>query len=137
MDMRKLELQRLINSEHGINYHRNINLSGWTFYQGDSFISFELCDINGFMVAKINYVFITDHNALISLLGKAVDFWKGNDVNYIYYREHLRKSNAAEKELKRLGLKLITTDDFNGWQYNWQSTNGFPESEILEAITDK
>ena len=45
--------------------------------------------------------------------------------------------NATIKELKKLGLKLMTTDDFNGWQYNWQSTNGFKESEILEAITDK
>lgn len=137
MDMKKLELQRLINSEHGVNYHRNINLGGWTFYQGDSFITFELCDVNGFMVAKINYIFITDHAALIHLFARAVEFWKGNDVNYIYYREHLRRSNVAEKHLKELGLKLITSDDFNGWHFNWQSTNGFKESEILEAITDK
>ena len=137
MDMRKLELQRLISGEHGINYHRNVNLNGWTFYYGESFITFELCEVKGFMIAKIDYIFVTDTTALIKLFAQAMDFWKGNEVKYIYYREHLRKANAAENYIsKNLGLKIITSDNFNGWKYNWVSTNCFPESEILEAITD-
>ncbi len=137
MDMKKLELQRLINSEHGIDYHRNVNLNGYTFYTGDSFLTFELCDVNGFMVAKINYVFITDKKALNELFSYAIQFWTGNDVKYVYYREHLRKSNVAEKYLEAIGLKVITSDDFTGWAHNWKSTNGYKESEILEAITNK
>ena len=136
MDMRKLELQRMINGEHGIDYHRNVDLSGYTFYLGDSFLSFEFCDIEGFTVVKINYIFITSKTALLKLFSQAIEFWKGYGVNYVYYKTHKRKANVAEKFLESIGLKVIENDNFTGWKHDWKSTNGFPEKEILEAITD-
>ncbi len=137
MDMKKLDLQRLINSEHGIDYHRNINLGGYTFYLGDSFISFEIIDVEGKNIVRIDYIYVTDANALITLLGHAVQLWVGNDVVFLYYQEHLRNSNVDVKLLESLGLKIITNDYYQGWKHNWKSTNGYPESRILEAISGK
>ncbi len=136
MDMQKLELQRLINSEHGINYHRNIDLGGYTFYLGESFLVFELCSVNGFIVAKISYVFVTNKKALLKLFAQVIEFWKGNEVKYIYYKTHRRRANVAEKFLESIGLKIIEDDNFHNWRHSWTSNNGFKECEILEAITD-
>ena len=137
MAMQKHELRRLINNEHGIDYCYNVDLGGYIFYLGDSFLAFEFCNVNGFTVVRINYIFITSKTALLKLFGQAIEFWKGYGVNYIYYQTHKRKANVAEKFLENLGLKVIENNNFNDWKHEWTSTNGFPEKEILEAITDR
>ena len=50
----KVKLQRLINDEHGTNYHRNVPLDGYTITLGDAFISFGFREVNG------HVMYITD-----------------------------------------------------------------------------
>ena len=85
--MKKIELQKVINSENGINYHRNINLSGYTIYRDKSFISFRLMTVKEKQICVIDYIFITSKKDLIQLLSWCINFWSGNAVKYIYYKE--------------------------------------------------
>jgi len=131
---KKIELQKLIDLEHGINYHRNVNLSGYTIYRDKSFISFRFVEINNINTVVIEYIYVTNKTSLIKLLSWCINFWTGNAVKFIYYKEHLRKSNVVEKYLPLLGFEKYRSTA-NGWKHEWTSTNGFPESDILEVYT--
>lgn len=133
--VKKLEMQQLINEENGTNYHRNINLSGYTVYRDKSFISFRIMNIKNKPIVVIDYMYITNKKDMIQILSWCINFWSGNAVRYIYYKEHKRKSNIV-KSLKSLGFNIAETT-YNKWKYDWKSTNGFSENEIIEAFTDR
>ena len=134
-DLHRVELQKIINSEHGINYHRNVNLSGWVFEKGDSFISFRIMDVNDISICVIEYIFITNPDDLLQLFARCIDFWRGNNVRYIYYRAHRCNQNVAETILPTLGFNVTNIKNFKKWKYKWTSTNGFSEKDIIEANT--
>ena len=116
----KIDLQKKIDKEHGINYHRNVDLANsYTVYRNSSFISFKFVEINGINTVEISYIYITDKTSLVKLITWCINFWSGNAVKYIYYKEHVKKSNVVE----------------NGWKHEWTSTNGYKESNILEMYT--
>ena len=129
----KVKLQRLINEEHGTNYHRNVPLDGYTITLGDAFISFGFREINGFTVAVIHYIYVTKKADLISLLAYCINMWSGYGVKMIYYREHKRKSNII-KTFTHIGFDVHNTQ-VNNWAHQWISTNGFGENECVEAFT--
>ena len=132
--LQKIELQKLINSENGINYHRNVNLSGYTVYRDKSFISFRIMTVNNKEVVIIDYMFITSKKDLMQLLSWFINFWSGNAVKYIYYKEHHKKSNVAEKCLPTLGFTVQNTT-YKKWKHDWKSTNGYEEFDVIEAYT--
>ena len=129
----KVKLQRLINEEHGTNYHRNVPLDGYTITLGDAFISFGFREINGFTVAVIHYIYVTKKADLISLLAYCINMWSGYGVKMIYYREHKRKSRII-KTFTHIGFDVHNTQVKN-WAHQWVSTNGFGENECIEAFT--
>jgi hypothetical protein len=131
----KIDLQKKIDKEHGINYHRNVDLSNsYTVSRNNSFISFKFVEINGINTVEISYIYITDKTSLLKLITWCINFWSGNAVKYIYYKEHVKKSNVVEKFLKPLGFN-VEYRDYNGWKHEWTSTNGYKESNILEMYT--
>ena len=131
----KIDLQKKIDKEHVINYHRNVDLANsYTVYRNSSFISFKFVEINGINTVEISYIYITDKTSLVKLITWCINFWSGNAVKYIYYKEHVKKSNVVEKFLKPLGFK-VEYRDYNGWKHEWTSTNGYKESNILEMYT--
>ena len=131
----KIDLQKKIDKEHGINYHRNVDLANsYTVYRNSSFISFKFVEINGINTVEISYIYITDKTSLVKLITWCINFWSGNAVKYIYYKEHVKKSNVVEKFLKPLGFK-VEYRDYNGWKHELTSTNGYKESNILEMYT--
>ena len=132
--MKKIELQKIINSEHGVNYHRNINLSGYTVYRDKSFITFRMIDVNKKKITIIDYMYITTKKDLIQLLAWCINFWSGNAIKYVYYKEHHRNANIIEKCLPALGF-TIQKSAASKWKYNWTSTNGYDENDIIEAYT--
>lgn len=134
--MKKLELQEKINVENGINYHRNVSLSGWTFCYGESFITFNLITLNNIEAVKIDYIYVTGAKDLQKLLAQCINFWAGNNVKFIYYKAHRRKSNVAEKTLVHLGME-VKNKKFHNWKYDWTSTNGYREEDVIEAYTSK
>lgn len=129
----RARLQTLINDENGPKYSRNVPLDGFTITLGDSFISFNLREINKNKVAVITYIYVTNKEELISLLGYCINMWSGYDVKMIYYREHRRKSNIV-KLLKYLDFDVVSTTK-KDWKYKWKSTNGFKEDDCIEAFT--
>lgn len=108
---KKLELQALIDEENGLGFHKNIDLSGYTFYKGSSFISFKFYDYNGINICKVCYIYITSQKDFIKLLSFAVDFWAGNNVKFIYFLEHVREANYCKKFLKTIGFTLNEIED--------------------------
>lgn len=133
MDIKKAELQKLINNEHGINFHRNIRLSGFTVYKKDSFISFHFVTVNGINIVVIDYIYVTGKRDLIKLLSFCINFWSGNAVKFIYYKEHKRQANYVKKYFSTLGFTVIEQNKPGTWKKEWTSTNGFHEDDILEA----
>ena len=131
MDLKRRELQKLINRENGRNYHKNINLTGYTVYRKDSFITFHFVQVNGINTVMIDYIYVTSKKDLIKLLSFCIHYFAGNKVRFIYYKEHKRQANYVSKYFNLLGFKLA--DREMGWKHDWQSTNGYSENEVLEA----
>lgn len=129
----KVKLQRLINDENGTDYHKNIPLDGFTITLGDAFISFGFREINGFTISVVHYIYVTKKEELMSLLSYCINMWAGYGVKMIYYREHRRKSNIV-KTFSHLGFDVHNTKVHN-WPHNWVSTNGYAESDCIEAYT--
>jgi hypothetical protein len=129
----RAKLQTLISDENGPNYHKNVPLDGFTITLGVSFISFSFKEINGITVAVVTYMYITDKNAFINLLGYCIKIWSGYGVKMIYYKEHRRKSNII-KFLKYLDFDVKSTKT-KKWKYIWKSTNGYKEDDCIEAYT--
>ena len=132
MDGKKVELQKLIDGENGTNFHRNIDLSGWNFYKGKSFISFKIVNINGINVVKVNYIYLTSKNDLIKLLSYCINFWAGNNCKMIYFLEHCREANYCKKYLQTIGFSIVEENRKGVYKYPYKSTNGFKEEDIRE-----
>lgn len=129
----KVKLQRLINDEHGTNYHRNVPLDGYTITLGDAFISFAFREIAGVTTVIIHYLYVTKKEDLMTLLAYCINMWSGYGTKMIYFREHKRKSNII-KTLSHLGFDVHSMRK-NSWPHDWISTNGFPEYDCIEAFT--
>lgn len=134
MDITRKQLQKRINEEHGINYHKNINISGYTFYRKDSFISFHFARVNNITAVKIDYLYVTSKKDLLRLMKQCIKFWIGYNVEFIYYKEHKRHANYAKNLFKAAGMSVIEEKRENQWKSQWTSTNGYAENEILEAF---
>jgi len=129
----KMQLQKQISDEHGINYHKNVPLDGFTVILDKSFISFSFKEINGIQTVIITYMYFTKKEELLSLLAYCVNIWSGYKAKMVYFREHKRKSNVV-KLLKHLDFEVVDSKKTN-WKYPWTSTNGFKEEDCIEAYT--
>ena len=113
--MNKSRMHELIDSEHGEGFHKNIDLSGYNFYKGDSFISFKILRIKGHNVALVKYIYATKYSELVSLLCFASNYWIAKDVKLIYYKERSKHKYAVEK-LQELGFVVKELEvEFSEW----------------------
>ena len=94
---KKLEMKKQIDDENGINFSRNIDLSGFTIYKGDNFISFKMIEIDGVQTVVIKYIYVTNKKNLVKLLAFCINMWSGNAVKFIYLLEHRRIQNYTKK----------------------------------------
>lgn len=134
--IQKANMQKIIDKEHGKEYHKNVNLSGYTVYRGDSFITFRFVTLgkNARVCVYIDYIYVTSRTNLIKLLAWCMNFWAGNGTKCIYYASHKRKANFVEKTFPSLDFKVNECTKSNNWKYEWKSTNGFSEDQIIEAF---
>ena len=132
MNNKKVEMQKCINDEHGSNYSKNIDLNGYIFYRGKSFISFKLQNIKNINVCCITYIYLVNKKDLIKLLSFCINFWAGNNCKYIYMLEHAREANYCEEYLESLGFKIVKEKRPNCFKHKFKSSNGFKEDEIIE-----
>lgn len=131
----KAQLRKIIDTEHGTNYNKNVPLDGFVISYGQSFISFSLRDIGPVTIATITYMYFLDWESAVKLFAYCTKLWQGYNVQMLYCMEHKRKSNIMTK-FTHLGfnIKDLTKDK---WKYAWKSTNGFAESDCREAFTSK
>ena len=132
IDSKKLEMQRLIDNENGINFHRNIDLSGYCFYRGKSFISFKIENINNTNVAVIKYIYLTSKKDLIKLLSFCINFWAGSTVKFLYFLEHSRDANYCKKYFSTIGFQILEENRPGVFKKEYQSTNGYDKDDIRE-----
>jgi hypothetical protein len=131
--MTNRELEKLINDENGINFHRNIDLDrSWVIKFEDSFIAYKLTRVNGKSIAQIVYSYFVSKKDTIKLLAWCGQHWNTENVQYVYGLEHQRKANAMKKYLKALGFKCISENRPDVWDYKYISTNGYHEDDINE-----
>ena len=129
---KKLEIKKLIDEENGPGFSKNIDLSGYTFYRGHSFISFKIAKVNNVETVVIKYIYITNKKDLVKLLSFCVNFWSGNAVKFIYFLEHAREANYCKNYLTTLGFNIVEEERPGVWKYDFKSTNGFKRDEIKE-----
>lgn len=133
--IKKIDMQKLIDGEHGINFCKNVNLNGYTVYSDASFISFRFLQVNNKNIVYIDYIYVTNKKKLLDLFAWCINFWSGMNAEVIYLSEHMRKANYIQKYLPLLGFNIIESERKKPWKYEWTSTNGFSENQMLEAIT--
>lgn len=132
LDNKRIEIRKLIDLENGPGFHRNVDLSGYIFYKGKSFIAFKLVDINGVSTCKISYIYLVNKNDLVKLLSFCINFWAGNNVKFIYLLEHCREANYCKKYLSTIGFNVIEENRKGVYKKSYVSTNGFDEDDIRE-----
>lgn len=134
--MKKADMQKLIDKENGVGYHKNVDLSGYTIYRGDSFITFRFLTIgtNNRIVVYIDYIYVTDRKNLIKLISWCMNFWAGNGAKSIYFTTHKRKANYVEKSFPFLDFTVLDKKKSKAWKHPWKSTNGYAEDNIIEAF---
>ena len=133
--IKKIDMQKLIDSEHGVDFQKNVNLNGYTVYRGSSFMTFRFININNKNIVYIDYIYVTNKTNLLKLFAWCINFWSGMKTEAIYFSEHMRKANYIQKYLPLLGFNIIESERKKPWKHKWTSTNGFPENQMLEAIT--
>jgi hypothetical protein len=104
------EKVRAIDDENGVGFSKNINMRGYTFTKNGSFITFEFKefkeseDTEGITCCSIKYIYWKNVNDLFTVLASCCNFWMGNRVKFIYYKEK-RKENSIIDVLHDLGFK--------------------------------
>lgn len=110
-------MSKLIDSEGGEGFSRNIDIGGYNFFKNNTFISFRISKVDNISVANIKYIYSTNKKDLLSVLAYCVNFWSGMKVKFIYYKEK-EKDNYAINELSKLGFTIIKDIHSEGWRYN-------------------
>lgn len=130
-----MKMIELIDKENGEGFHKNIDLSGYNFFKGNSFISFKISKVEGVNIANIRYIYSDKKEDLLKVLAYCCNFWVGNKVKFIYYKEK-DKAKYATKALNNLGFKIV--DDVNNiqWKHSFNCNihnNGECNCKINEA----
>ena len=115
--MNKELMMKLIDSENGEGFSKNIDIGGYNFFKNNTFISFRISNVDGISVANIKYIYSDNTKDLISVLAYAANFWIGMKIKFIYYKEK-EKANYAINELSKLGFTIVKDIKSEGWKYN-------------------
>lgn len=130
---KKAHMCKIIDSENGEGFHKNVDLSGYTFYKDESFISFKIMSVEGVKIVYIKYIYATSREALVSLMAYCVNFWAGNQIKFIYYLEHKRKSAYSMKFLSKLGFKIVEEKRPGIWKHDYLPLEPNNKEVVFEA----
>lgn len=116
--MTKEAIRKAIDDENGAGFSNNFNLNGYVFQKNGSFIVFELKLIEDVKVCHIKYIHFKNEKDLTTILVYCCNFWMGNKVQFIFYREKHRK-NGAFKYLCDLGFRDELKMD-HAWKWRFE-----------------
>lgn len=115
--MTKDEIRKIIDEENGDGFSNNVNLNGYVFTKNESFVVFELKNIDDVKVCHVKYIHFLTEKDLTTLMVYCCNFWMGNHVQFIFYREKDRVKNSAVEWLKGLGFREEIIRDY---QWKWK-----------------
>lgn len=118
MALTKNQIKAIIDAENGEGYSNNINLNGYTFIREDSFIVFELKTIDGVKICHIKYISYANEVDLITLMVHCCNFWMGNKVQFIFYKEK-EKCHSARKFLENLNFRVEELEEQH-WKFDFR-----------------
>ena len=115
--MTKDEIRAIVEADNGKGFANNINLNGYTFIRGNSFMIFEFKVVDGVKLCHIKYIHYESEKELTSLFTYACNFWMGNDIQFIFYREKDRQSNSPVAFMRELNFR---EDIIRGYRWKWK-----------------
>lgn len=115
--MTKTLIRQIIDEENGAGYSSNINLQGYTFTKNGSFITFEFKYIESVKICHIKYIYFKTEKDLRTLMVNCCNFWMGNKVQFIFYKEKAKKKTAIPF-LKNLNFRIERVDK-PMWKYKF------------------
>ena len=116
MAVTKADIRAAIDRDNGKGFSSNINLNGYVFTKHESFIVFEFKTIEDAKVCHVKYVHWENERDLMSILVCCCNFWMGNKVQFIFYKEKERQGGVADR-LRDLGFREEITE---GYQWKWR-----------------
>lgn len=112
------KLREIIDQENGEYFSLNIGLNGYIFSKNGSFIIFDIKNIENIQTCHIKYIYFDSIKSLRVLLTYSANFWMGNKVQFIFYKEKEKKQSAI-KYLKQLGFLVKTISGGYKWKYKF------------------
>lgn len=94
MDINKI--RETIDRENGNGYSKNINLKGYVFTRNDSFIVFELKNIEDVRVCHIKYIYFNNAQDLKTIIVNCANFWMGYKVQFLFLKEKEKLVSAID-----------------------------------------
>lgn len=98
------EIRAIIDGENGQGYSNNLNLKGYQFKRKNSFIIFELKNLEDLRICHIKYIYFDNVKDLITVMVHACNFWRGNKIQFLFYKEK-HKNVSARKLLENLNFR--------------------------------
>lgn len=108
--MTREQIREIIDKENGVGFSDNINLNGYTFTKNGSFIVFELKHLEDVKICHIKYIHFNNEKDLTTIMVNCCNFWMGNKVQFIYYKEKEREFNSAVDFLEKLNFRTERID---------------------------
>lgn len=114
----KDEIREIIDKENGERYSLNVNLNGYTFTKNGSFIIFEFKYVEDVKICHVKYIYFKSIQDLITIMVNCCNFWMGNKIQFIFYKEK-RKKISAIKFLEELNFRSEIINNPQ-WKYNFK-----------------
>lgn len=132
--MNKERMKELIDSENGEGFSENVDLSGYNFYSGDSFVSFKIQRIDDVTAVIIKYIYSDTYSELTSILSYASNFWLGNNAKIIYYQEREKHPYVKDK-LEELGFEVRVLELNKKYKHDFKAKmlKGRNKEHVVEA----
>ena len=132
--MNKERMKELIDSENGEGFSENVDLSGYNFYSGDSFVSFKIQKIDDITAVIIKYIYSDTYSELTSILSYASNFWLGNNAKIIYYQEREKHPYVKDK-LEELGFEVRVLELNKKYKHDFKAKKlkGRNKEHVVEA----
>ena len=120
--MTREEIRAIIDEENGKGFSLNINLNGYVFTKNGSFIIFEFRNLEDIKICHIKYIYIKNKKDFITILVNCCNFWMGNSVQFIFFKEKKKRGESAIKMLQELNFRMETLQNHK-WKYEFNCLN--------------
>ena len=117
--MTKEQMRRIIDEDNGPGFSSNINLNGYVFKKNGSFIVFQFRNIEDVKVCHIKYLHYENEKDLMTILVYCCNFWMGNNVQFIFYKEKGGRAKSLVSYLKDLNFREEILSKYN-WKWKFR-----------------